>query len=38
MSLFEILVKRYEFEQLVSFRKTFDLPSYEGDINNLNTS
>ncbi len=35
MSLFEILVKRYEFEQLVSFRKTFDLPSYEGDINNL---
>lgn len=35
MTLFEILVKRYEFEQLISFRKTFDLPNYHSDIDSL---
>lgn len=35
MTLFEALSKRYEFEQLVSFRKTFDLPNYDSDITSL---
>ena len=35
MTLFEALSKRYQFEQLVSFRKTFDLPNYDSDITSL---
>tara|TARA_B100000575_G_C23139504_1_gene662791 strand:- start:3919 stop:4158 length:240 start_codon:yes stop_codon:yes gene_type:complete len=34
-TLFEILNKRTEFERLVSFRKSFVLPSYESDIESL---
>jgi len=36
MTLSEALNKRYQYEQLVSYRKTFDLPSYDGDIRSLN--
>lgn len=35
MTLFEALNKRYQYEQLVSYRRTFDLPSYNGDIDSL---
>ena len=35
MTLFEALSKRYQYEQLVSYRKTFDLPNYHGDIDSL---
>lgn len=35
MTLFEILGKRYQFEQLISFRKTYDLPNYQSDIDSL---
>lgn len=35
MTLFEALSKRYQFEQLVSFRKTFDLPNYDSDLDSL---
>ena len=35
MTLFEAFGKRYQYEQLVSYRKTFDLPSYHGDIDSL---
>ena len=35
MTLFEALSKRYQFEQLVSFRKTFDLPNYDSDLASL---
>lgn len=35
MSICEILNKRYQYECLVSYRKTFDLPSYHGDISSL---
>lgn len=35
MTLFEILAKRYQFEQLISFRKTYDLPNYQSDIDSL---
>lgn len=36
MTIFEALTKRYQYEQLVSYRKTFDLPNYESDIDSLN--
>lgn len=35
MTLFEALGKRYQYEQLVSYRKTFDLPNYDSDIGSL---
>jgi hypothetical protein len=35
MTLFEALSKRYQYEQLVSYRKTFDLPNYDSDIDSL---
>jgi hypothetical protein len=35
MNITEILNKRYQYENLVSYRKTFDLPSYQGDIDSL---
>lgn len=35
MTIFEILNKRYQYECLVSLRKTYDLPNYESDINSL---
>ena len=34
-SLAEILNLRYEWEYIVSYRKTYELPSYEGTIDNL---
>lgn len=34
-NIFEILNLRSEFEQIVSFRKTYDLPSYNSDIDSL---
>ena len=34
-SLFEILSMRYQYEKIVSFRKSFDLPSYNSDIDSL---
>ena len=35
MTLEEALNKRYQWEYLVSYRKTFDLPNYDGTIDNL---
>ena len=35
-NLFQILGLRYEYENIVSFRKSFDLPSYNSDIDSLN--
>lgn len=35
MTIFQILNKRYKYESLISYRKTFDLPSYNSDINSL---
>lgn len=35
MTLFEALGKRYQYEQLVSYRKTYDLPNYNSDIDSL---
>ena len=35
MTLDRILSKRYQWESLVSYRKNFDLPSYDGTIDNL---
>lgn len=35
MSIAEILSKRYQFEEIVSFRKTYNLPSYQSDINSI---
>jgi hypothetical protein len=35
MTLEQILLKRYQWEAIVSFRKTYELPSYDGDIDNL---
>jgi len=35
MTIEEILNKRYQWECLVSYRKSFDLHSYESDIDNL---
>lgn len=34
-NIFEILNLRSEFEQIISFRKTYDLPSYNSDIDSL---
>ena len=34
-SLFEILSLRYQYEKIVSFRKSFDLPTYNSDIDSL---
>lgn len=36
MTIFEVLNKRYQFEQLISYRKTYDLPNYESNICSLN--
>lgn len=35
MTLYEALNKRYQFEQMVSYRKTYDLPNYNSDIDSL---
>lgn len=35
MTIEQMLVLRYEWESLVSCRKTYDLPSYDGTIDNL---
>tara|TARA_R110001592_G_scaffold358832_3_gene664294 strand:+ start:2111 stop:2350 length:240 start_codon:yes stop_codon:yes gene_type:complete len=35
MTLFEALSKRYQYEQLVSHRKSYDLPNYLSDIDSL---
>ena len=35
MTLFEVLSKRFQYEELVSYRKTFDLPTYESDISSI---
>lgn len=35
MTVFEILGKRYQYEQLVSYRKSFDLPDYESNIDSI---
>ena len=34
-SLAELLSNRYQFEEIVSFRKTYDLPTYNSDIDSL---
>jgi len=34
-SLFEILSLRYQFEKIISFRKSYDLPNYNSDIDSL---
>ena len=36
MTIFDVLNKRYEYEKLVSYRKTYDLPNYDSDIVSLN--
>lgn len=35
MTIETILNLRYQWESMVSFRKTYDLPSYDGNIYNL---
>lgn len=35
MEISILLNLRYQFEAIVSFRKSFDLPSYNSDINSL---
>ena len=35
MTIFEALSKRYQYEQLVSYRKSYDLPNYFSDIDSL---
>jgi hypothetical protein len=35
MTIEQILNMRFDYEQIVSYRQLFDLPSYESDINNL---
>ena len=35
MSIAEILNKRYQFEHYISYRKSFDLPGYESDIDSV---
>lgn len=35
-NLFTILNQRYQFEKIVSFRKSYDLPNYNSDIDSLN--
>jgi len=32
---FDLVNKRTQYEQIVSFRKTYDLPSYSSDIDSL---
>ena len=34
-SLAELLTLRFQFEQIVAFRKTYDLPTHTGDLNSL---
>jgi len=34
-NLFEILSLRYQYEKIVSFRKSYDLPNYNSDIDSL---
>tara|TARA_R100000951_G_C2526994_1_gene145242 strand:+ start:331 stop:582 length:252 start_codon:yes stop_codon:yes gene_type:complete len=34
-NIFEVLSLRYQFEKIVSFRKAYDLPNYNGDIDSL---
>ena len=34
-SLAELLSNRYQYEEIVGFRKTYDLPTYTGDIDSL---
>jgi hypothetical protein len=35
MNIFEIMRLRSDWEEIVSYRKTYDLPHYEGNIDNL---
>ena len=35
-NIFEVLSLRYQFEKIVSFRKAYDLPNYNSDIDSLN--
>jgi hypothetical protein len=35
MTIETILNLRYQWESMVSFRKSYDLPSYDGNIHNL---
>lgn len=35
MQIESILNMRYQFEEIVSYRKTYDLPTYESNIDNL---
>jgi hypothetical protein len=35
MTIEQLLSKRYQFEKIVSFRKLYDLPNYDGDIDSL---
>lgn len=35
MTIEQLLSKRYRFEHIVSFRKSYDLPNYNGDIDSL---
>jgi hypothetical protein len=34
-NIFEVLSLRYQFEKIVSFRKAYDLPNYNSDIDSL---
>ena len=34
-SLADLLRMRFEFESIISYRKTYDLPSYNSDIDSL---
>ena len=35
MTIFDIMRLRSDWEEIVSYRKTYDLPNYEGTIDNL---
>jgi hypothetical protein len=35
MTIEQILNMRFDYEQIVTYRQSFDLPSYESDIDNL---
>jgi hypothetical protein len=35
MNIFDIMRLRSDWEEIVSFRKTYDLPHYESNIDNL---
>ena len=35
ISLAELLSDRYRYEEIVGFRKTYDLPTYNSDIDSL---